>query len=285
MIQTTKKQWRSLVLLAVGVVAVIGSTSAAFALHPTEFDPNQRAAPTKAIVEAVLKSYWDKSEASYPNIKVSLTLNDVKFGQSYVATLKEVEVEGFPRGGMVTAAIVDFTVRSYYTKETQAVRRVREARVYKDKFGEWAVSTGSVRGEDTTTIEPPGGTRAETPPKNPPATTKNENPPKGTPGEKDENGFVTPDFSEMEKYFQIVRTDYDFALGRFNMLVKATKKTNVFEWYLTFYDADGKKIKESSFNANLGTPPIGEPTDIYGYVPSEREMKQVTRIVVTRRPF
>lgn len=285
MIQRTKKRWRSFPLLMAAVVAIIGSASAAFAAHSTDFDPNRRAAPTKAIVEAVLKSYWDKSEASYPNVKVSLTLNDVKFGQSYVATLKEVEVEGFPRGGIVTAAIVDFTVRTYYTKETQALRRVREARVYKDKFGEWAVSTGSVRGEDTTTIEPPGGTRAETPPKNPPTTTKNENPPKETPGEKDENGFVTPDFSEMEKYFDIVRTDYEFDLGRFNFLVKAKKKTNIFEWYMTFYDADDIKIMDRSLNGSMGVPAIGEPTKIYGYTPSEKEMKQVKRIAITRRPF
>jgi hypothetical protein len=69
------------------------------------------------------------------------------------------------------------------------------------------------------------------------------------------------------------------------MLVKAKKKTNVFEWYLTFYDADGIKVKEASFNANLGSPEIGEPTKIYGYTPTEKEMKQVTRIVVTRKPF
>lgn len=110
---------------------------------------------TKEIVEQVLKRSWDKSGAEYPNVKVSLTLNDVKFGTAYVATVQEVQVEGFPEGATVTPAIVDFTVRTYYDKETQAVRRVREARVYKDKFDEWAVMTGSVRGEDTTTIEAP----------------------------------------------------------------------------------------------------------------------------------
>lgn len=114
-----------------------------------------RAAPTKEIVEKVLKSSWDKSGANYPNIKVVLTLNEVKFGKAYVATAQEVQVEGFPKGGMVTPAIVDFTVRNYYNTETQTVRRVREARVYKNKFDEWAVMTGSVRGEDSTTKEPP----------------------------------------------------------------------------------------------------------------------------------
>jgi len=110
--------------------------------------------PTKEIVEKVLKSSWDKSVANYPNVKAVLTLNAVKFANAYQATLQEVQVEGFPEGAMVTPAIVDFTVRSYYNTETQALRRVREARVYKDKFDEWAVMTGSVKGEDTTTIEP-----------------------------------------------------------------------------------------------------------------------------------
>ena len=111
-------------------------------------------AVTKEIVEQVLKRDWDKSGAEYPNLKVSLTLNDVKFATPYVATIQEVQVEGVPEGAMMTPAIVDFTVRTYYDKEIQAVRRVREAEVYKDKFGEWAVMTGSVRGEDTTTMEP-----------------------------------------------------------------------------------------------------------------------------------
>ena len=49
---------------------------------------------------------------------------------------------------------MDFTVRNYYSNETQVVRRAREARVYKDKFNEWAVMTGSVKGQDTTSAEP-----------------------------------------------------------------------------------------------------------------------------------
>jgi len=137
-------QW--LMLAAIVIVIMLGAAPAVFA---------QKAAPTKEIVEKVLKSSWDKSGANYPNVKVVLTLNDIKFGKAYMATVQEVQVEGIPKGAMVTPAIVDFTVRTYYNTETQAVRRVREARVYKNKFDEWAVMTGSVRGEDTTTKEPP----------------------------------------------------------------------------------------------------------------------------------
>jgi len=138
--------WQSFLLAAV-VILVMIPASAAFAAEQ---------APTKEIVEKVLKSSWDKSGAEYPNVKAVLTLNEIKFGKAYLATLQEVQVEGFPEGTMVTPAIVDFTVRTYYNTETNALRRAREARVYKDKFDEWAVMTGGVRGEDTTTKEPAG---------------------------------------------------------------------------------------------------------------------------------
>lgn len=158
MYKQTTQRTRSLILAAVAIVIMFGAAPAAFAQKSLKANSQKqtvRAAPTKEIVGKVLKSSWDKSGASYPNVKVVLTLNDVKFGKAYVATLEEVQVEGLPKGGMVTPAIVDFTVRTYYNSETQAVRRVREARVYKDKFDEWAIMTGSVRGEDTTTKEPP----------------------------------------------------------------------------------------------------------------------------------
>ncbi len=110
-------------------------------------------APTKEIVEKVMKSVWDKAATSM-EAKSTLTVNGVKFGKAYQATMADVQIEGIPEKAMVTPAVVDFTVRTYYSNETQAVRRVREARVYKDKMDEWAVMTGSVKGQDTTTKEP-----------------------------------------------------------------------------------------------------------------------------------
>jgi hypothetical protein len=107
-------------------------------------------APTKPIVEQVMKQSWDRVGPP----KSILTLNSVKFGKAYRATAQEVQVEGIPRG-MVTPAIVDFSVRTYYSNETQAYRRVREARIYIDKMGDWAVMTGSPKGEDVSTSEPP----------------------------------------------------------------------------------------------------------------------------------
>jgi len=113
-------------------------------------------APTKEIVEQVLKSGWDKAASSL-NAKAVLTLNSIKMGPATKATVQQVQVDGLPEGAMVTPAVVDFTVRTYYTGETQALRRVREAIIYKDKMGEWAVVTGAVKGEDVRTKEPAGG--------------------------------------------------------------------------------------------------------------------------------
>jgi len=169
-----------------------------------------------------------------------------------------------------------------------------EGRCYKNGFGQWMCGLSDLTVKDSVKVFPPGAVKTtNTPVKDNPTTTTNDNQTTDKPADKptdktaerDENGFPKPDFSEMEKYFEIVRSDYDFSLGRFNLLVKAKKKTNVFEWYLTFYDADGIKVKEASFNANIGSPELGEPTKIYGYTPTEKEMKQVTRIAITRKPF
>src|SRR4051794_32736515 len=106
---------RSFILAAVAIVIMFGAAPA-FSQKSSKADAQKQAvreAPTKVIVEKVLKSRWDKSGASYPNLRVVLTLNDVKFGKAYVATAQEVQVEGIPKGGMVTPAIVDFTVRTY----------------------------------------------------------------------------------------------------------------------------------------------------------------------------
>jgi hypothetical protein len=109
-------------------------------------------APTREVVEKVMKGNWDKVKSgSTP--KSVLTLNDVRFGKAYKATAQEVQVEGIPKDATVTPVVVDFTVRTYYTGETQAVRRVREATVYKDKMNDWSIMTGSAKGQDTTTKE------------------------------------------------------------------------------------------------------------------------------------
>lgn len=108
--------------------------------------------PTAADIEKAMHATWDK-DATTTSPRMALTVNSIKLGETDPANEQDV-VDGVPPKASVTAALIDFTVRSYYTNETQAVRRVRESKVYKDKFGEWAVMTGQVRGQDSTTREP-----------------------------------------------------------------------------------------------------------------------------------
>ncbi len=109
-------------------------------------------APTPENVEKYLKGAWEKKADSH-NVRTTLKLNSVRFGKAAKATYAEV-LDGIPEGGLVTPAIVDFSVTSYYSDVTSTLRRIRESFVYLDKFGEWAVMTGSARGQDEETREP-----------------------------------------------------------------------------------------------------------------------------------
>jgi hypothetical protein len=116
-------------------------------------NPTASAAPTKDDVETILKRSYDKAAA--PSVaKQSLTVNGVKFGKAYTATLQEVQVDGVPHGANVTPAVVDYTVRTFHADSTHLIQRVREARVYVGKMGDWVVKTGSPVGEDVNGVEP-----------------------------------------------------------------------------------------------------------------------------------
>ena len=108
--------------------------------------------PTAADIDKAMHATWDKQKTSLQE-RQAVTINSIKMGQTNPANDQDV-VDGVPPKAAVTAALIDFTVRSFYPRETRAVRRVREAKVYKDKFGEWAVMTGQSRGQDATTSEP-----------------------------------------------------------------------------------------------------------------------------------
>ncbi len=173
---------------------------------------------------------------------------------------------------------------------------------YKTTFGDWRCYMNDSAGNNDANIRhdvpPPKGQNndARDTPNEKPADTNRKQPvnpqdKKQTAGkkdepdtaERDEDGFPKPDFSEMEKYFEIVKYDYNPVDGRVTFVVKAKKETNIFRWYLTAYDADGVKVEETGFNGNVVTPAIGEPTRIYSFAPNEKAIKQVTRITIARK--
>lgn len=308
------KRWQSIFLATIAIFFVLGASGAVFAQNEIGKKYNSRnprrcieaASKSKAptIAEAVASVICNTEHeagietlALVEDVKVTQIGNGTPYRGGYDGNLSDIDVNFliYPiRGSFKLYQCTLSTVNPPEKSCRMYEQPNATGRCYKNGFGQWlcSMSDGSVR--DSVKVFPPGAVKTtQTPDKDKPTTTKNDNQTTDKPtdkpadktAERDENGFPKPDFSEMEKYFEIVRSDYDFSLGRFNLLVKAKKKTNVFEWYLTFYDADGIKVMEKSFNANMGSPELGEPTKIYGYTPTEKEMKQVTKITITRKPF
>ncbi len=113
---------------------------------------SSRAQPAREDVERAMRATWEKAGDDF-SPRTTIEFNEIKFGGTYPANEQDV-INGIPPGAAVTAALIDFTVRNYHSNTTRVVRRKREAAVYQDKFGEWAVMTGQVRGEDSTSEEP-----------------------------------------------------------------------------------------------------------------------------------
>lgn len=99
--------------------------------------------PTKADVTKVMKDKWEK-EKTNTSPKTTITINDIKFGNSEKSNYAH-QLEGIPKGALVTHAKIDFTETTFYTDQTRNVRRVMTAFVYKDQFGDWAVMNNGTK--------------------------------------------------------------------------------------------------------------------------------------------
>ena len=116
--------------------------------------PARAQATSTQIVEDALRKQWAPVISVTGGQKKSVTVHSVKLGKPAKAALSDVGIDGVPQGAVVTPALVDFTVREYYSTETQAVRRVHEVKVFKNAFDEWALLSGSAQGPDVRTSEP-----------------------------------------------------------------------------------------------------------------------------------
>ena len=108
--------------------------------------------PAATDIEKAMRATWERP-ASGSSARTAYQANSIKIGTGAVANEQD-KIDGIPPGAWVTIARVDFTVRTFYTNTTQAVRRVRDCKVYKNQFDEWAVMIGQKRGEDQTNDEP-----------------------------------------------------------------------------------------------------------------------------------
>ncbi|MCE3282573.1 MAG: hypothetical protein K0Q66_1310 [Chitinophagaceae bacterium] len=95
--------------------------------------------PTKADVTKVIKATWEKSGEGY-GPKETVEIHEIKFGASEKANAKQ-ELEGVPKGALVTHAKIDFTLTKHYDDGDKKHRRVMSAWVYKDQFGDWKVKS------------------------------------------------------------------------------------------------------------------------------------------------
>ena len=141
---------------------------------------------------------------------------------------------------------------------------------------------------------PPGGAVAASDKNKPTDTKKADKPPTETKADadenkadeyQDENGFPKPDFFEMEKYFEVVKYEYDPLNRKLNLVVKSKKETRpTSTWRINFYDADGVAvIDENGIGGISMFMPVGQPEKGYFYTPTEAQMKRVKKVVVTRK--
>ncbi len=168
---------------------------------------------------------------------------------------------------------------------------------FKTNFGDWYCGIGGNFGGDDNLTEykmrPPGfePDAAATAKDKSTATAKNNNQPnapKATANEnKNENGYPKPDFSEMEKFYEIRKMEYNIADGKLYFIAKMTNQNNAVEWSISFYDADDIKLDEKKYAQVVSGEysKVGDLAKFYFYLPTESIMKRVTKVVVTRNIY
>lgn len=100
---------------------------------------------------------------------------------------------------------------------------------------------------------------------------------------QEDSEYPKPDTTEMEKWYDVVKYEYDIIAGRLFFVVKPKKDSRPSGWLINFYDADGVQVIGE--NLVVGTSiftPVGQAEKAYAYTPSEKAMKTVKKVVITR---
>jgi hypothetical protein len=93
--------------------------------------------PTVKDITQAMKTIWEKP-ATTMEPKSTIDINSIKIGTTAKANYAQ-ELDGIPKGAMVTYAKIDFTQNQFYTDGVHKVRRITTGLVYKDQFGDWTV--------------------------------------------------------------------------------------------------------------------------------------------------
>ncbi|HRH43322.1 MAG TPA: hypothetical protein PKY82_16940 [Pyrinomonadaceae bacterium] len=282
-------------------------------------------APAKGAITAALAAKYficgvEKEDYRYlqlvENVKV-----EVGGGIPYAAIIghrsfPEVDVKHpvYPIRGSHTQYLCN-AESDYYQPGKNCTRyehRNAKGYCYKTTFGDWRChqSEDSIPNDRTfSNVPPPKGDKnaaanktevnektAETKNANQTVETTNKNQPDKTEDktttEKDENGLVKPDFSELEKDFEIVKYEFDTSTRPPAIYIIAKVKkpnggTNALSFEGRFYDADGVNIMlpaERVWAVSGDTSKAGEVVKIRVWTPSEQQMQnKVKKITIARK--
>ena len=165
---------------------------------------------------------------------------------------------------------------------------------YRNSFGDWEMGKEDERIKEEKDEHQDGGTTKAPNPDNQTKgggqtnTPKAENKTTAVNG-KDENGFPKPDFSAMEKWFEIVRYEYPEPPER-NMtiyikpIVDNCKRPINFK--MEFLDKDGIIVGTDAAwiccSTQLGSTETGKVSKVTVQAPSEREMEKVVSATIVR---
>ena len=155
---------------------------------------------------------------------------------------------------------------------------------YKTTFGDWNCNAREFGSNATERdARPPGYTPSVAPAKDKPTAAAKT----GAGDNKDENGFPKPDFSDMEKYYEIIRYEYSPANRTFSFVAKMTKEVNPNDFEISFYDSDGANLSKGMVVWSEGDSDR-KPGDVHKFtvgMPWESVMKRVTKVVITRHIY
>jgi len=159
---------------------------------------------------------------------------------------------------------------------------------YKDSFGDWRCAMTDASGQLTAENQPPPGATATTT-KDTKTAPNNQSKVEKQAENKDENDYAKPDFSALEKWFEIIRYEY-VALEK-TMYVYLKPKVDYHnrptEFQMEFRDKDGILLQDrevSYFHQMPGTNEgaIGETVKVYVTTPTEKNLGNIVSAKVVR---
>ncbi len=160
---------------------------------------------------------------------------------------------------------------------------------YRNSFGEWESGMENERTTQEKDEHQDGGTTKTLPKNNPAKTDETQKENKTPAADADENGFPKPDFTELEKYYEIVRYEYKAQVGDNQLYIYLKQKTEQIpysSWFVQFRDKDGLLISTGNPYGNgitgLNAAPVGELIKASVYTPTEKGMEKVVGAKIVR---